>query len=95
LTKKREQLLVPAWFDSSSRGLSAKKRHATPRMALFASGGPVWQGWALVHIPNNGSIWMRIATYNVNGINGRLGNLLGWLEEAHAKHRLSLASAHP
>ena len=25
---------------------------------------------------------MRIATYNVNGINGRLGNLLGWLEEA-------------
>jgi exodeoxyribonuclease-3 len=24
---------------------------------------------------------MRIATYNVNGINGRLGNLLGWLEE--------------
>jgi exodeoxyribonuclease III len=25
---------------------------------------------------------MRIATYNVNRINGRLGNLLGWLEEA-------------
>jgi exodeoxyribonuclease-3 len=25
---------------------------------------------------------MRIATYNVNGINGRLTNLLGWLEEA-------------
>jgi exodeoxyribonuclease-3 len=25
---------------------------------------------------------MRIATYNVNGINGRLGNLLGWLQEA-------------
>jgi exodeoxyribonuclease-3 len=25
---------------------------------------------------------MRIATYNVNGINGRLGNLLGWLEES-------------
>jgi exodeoxyribonuclease-3 len=25
---------------------------------------------------------MRIATYNVNGINGRLPNLLGWLEEA-------------
>jgi exodeoxyribonuclease-3 len=25
---------------------------------------------------------MRIATYNVNGINGRLGNLLGWLDEA-------------
>jgi exodeoxyribonuclease-3 len=24
---------------------------------------------------------MRIATYNVNGINGRLGNLLGWLDE--------------
>jgi hypothetical protein len=24
---------------------------------------------------------MRIATYNVNGINGRLGNLLGWLNE--------------
>src|SRR5947209_17726924 len=24
----------------------------------------------------------RIATYNVNGINGRLANLLGWLEEA-------------
>src|ERR1700731_3083373 len=23
----------------------------------------------------------RIATYNVNGINGRLANLLGWLEE--------------
>src|SRR5947207_8161557 len=25
---------------------------------------------------------MRIATYNVNGINGRLANLLGWPEEA-------------
>jgi exonuclease III len=25
---------------------------------------------------------MRIVTYNVNGINGRLANLLGWLEEA-------------
>ena len=25
---------------------------------------------------------MRIATYNVNGINGRLANLLGWLQEA-------------
>jgi exodeoxyribonuclease III len=25
---------------------------------------------------------MRIATYNVNGINGRLTNLLGWLKEA-------------
>jgi exodeoxyribonuclease-3 len=25
---------------------------------------------------------MRIATYNINGINGRLANLLGWLEEA-------------
>jgi exodeoxyribonuclease-3 len=25
---------------------------------------------------------MRIATYNVNGINGRLGNLLGWLDES-------------
>jgi Endonuclease/Exonuclease/phosphatase family len=24
---------------------------------------------------------MRIATYNVNGINGRLANLVGWLEE--------------
>ena len=24
---------------------------------------------------------MRIATYNVNGINGRLANLLSWLEE--------------
>src|ERR1700738_4111539 len=25
---------------------------------------------------------MGVATYNVNGINGRLANLLGWLEEA-------------
>src|SRR5947207_13594479 len=25
---------------------------------------------------------MRIATYNVNGINGRLANLLGWLQES-------------
>jgi exodeoxyribonuclease-3 len=25
---------------------------------------------------------MRIATYTVNGINGRLANLLGWLQEA-------------
>ena len=24
---------------------------------------------------------MRIATYNVNGINGRLTNLVGWLEK--------------
>ena len=32
-----------------------------------------------------GRVWtiaMRIATYNVNGINGRLGNLLGSLEAA-------------
>jgi hypothetical protein len=29
-----------------------------------------------------GQFAMRIATYNVNGINGRLANLLGWLEEA-------------
>jgi hypothetical protein len=28
------------------------------------------------------TISMRIATYNVNGINGRLDNLLGWLAEA-------------
>src|SRR2546421_5515578 len=28
------------------------------------------------------TIPMRIATYNVNGINGRLTNLLGWLQEA-------------
>ena len=25
---------------------------------------------------------MRIATYNINGINGRLPNLLRWLDEA-------------
>jgi exonuclease III len=25
---------------------------------------------------------MQIATYNINGVNGRLANLLGWLEEA-------------
>ena len=25
---------------------------------------------------------IRIATYNVDGINGRLANLLGWIEEA-------------
>ena len=31
---------------------------------------------------HNWTISMRIATYNVNGINGRLANLLGWLEEA-------------
>jgi exonuclease III len=31
-------------------------------------------------------VW--IATYNVNGINGRLANLLGWLEKAAPKHRL-------
>jgi exodeoxyribonuclease-3 len=26
---------------------------------------------------------MRIATYNVNGVNGRLANLLAWLQETH------------
>jgi hypothetical protein len=31
---------------------------------------------------------MRIATYNVNGINGRLANLLGWLGEDRAGHCL-------
>ena len=35
-----------------------------------------------VHIRHSWTIWMRIATYNVNGVNGRLANLLGWLEEA-------------
>jgi hypothetical protein len=29
-----------------------------------------------------GPFTMRIATYNVNGVNGRLANLLGWLHEA-------------
>jgi len=36
-------------------------------------------------VDNRRQIWtiaMRIATYNVNGINGRLANLLGWPEEA-------------
>jgi exodeoxyribonuclease-3 len=36
-------------------------------------------------VDNRRQIWtiaMRIATYNVNGINGRLANPLGWLEEA-------------
>jgi exodeoxyribonuclease-3 len=35
-----------------------------------------------VHIRHSWTIWMRIAIYNVNGVNGRLANLLGWLEEA-------------
>jgi exonuclease III len=35
-----------------------------------------------VHIRHSWTIWMRIAAYNVNGVNGRLANLLGWLEEA-------------
>jgi exodeoxyribonuclease III len=44
-----------------------------------------WFGLArmgLVHIRHSWTIWMWIATYNVNGVNGRLANLLGWLEEA-------------
>ena len=39
-----------------------------------------WRGLLTVGI--NWQSLMRIATYNVNGINGRLANLLGWLEEA-------------
>src|SRR5436853_1968717 len=37
-------------------------------------------GWA--HLWVSWTMSIRIATYNVNGINGRLANLLGWLEEA-------------
>jgi Endonuclease/Exonuclease/phosphatase family len=83
LIKKREHLLIPRGSTSiTAWALGNKKRHATPGMALFASGGPVWQGWPLGHIRHSWTIWMRIATYNVNGVNGRLANLLGWLEEA-------------
>src|SRR4051812_13471282 len=35
----------------------------------------------LAHIRPSWTMSMRIATYNVNGINGRLANLVGWLEE--------------
>jgi exodeoxyribonuclease III len=38
-----------------------------------------WRG--LLTVGMNWPSLMRIATYNVNGINGRLTNLLGWLEE--------------
>jgi exodeoxyribonuclease III len=34
----------------------------------------------VTHIRHSWTISMRIATYDVNGINGRLVNLLGWLE---------------
>src|SRR2546430_15831543 len=37
-------------------------------------------GWA--HLWVSWTMSIRIATYNVNGINGRLANPLGWLEEA-------------
>src|SRR5437763_12197589 len=37
---------------------------------------------AVAHSRHDWAISMRIATYNVNGINGRLANLLGWLGEA-------------
>src|SRR5437868_1547318 len=44
---------------------------------------PSWRAlWRLTHSGHNWTIPMRIATYNVNGINGRLANLLGWLGEA-------------
>ena len=36
----------------------------------------------LSHIRPDWTMSMRIATYNVNGVNGRLSNLLEWLEEA-------------
>jgi hypothetical protein len=45
------------WFDLNHRAaLSAIKSAVHPRMALFASGGPVWQGWALVHIRHTGTM---------------------------------------
>ena len=31
---------------------------------------------------------MRIATWNVNSIRQRLDNMLAWLKERHARHRL-------
>jgi len=49
--------------------------------AAFAGAGPAAKG-GLPHRRQTRTISMRIATYNVNGINGRLANLLGWLEEA-------------
>jgi hypothetical protein len=52
------------------------------RFTGFAGeGGGEGHGSAHAHIRQSWSS-MRIATYNVNGINGRLGNLLGWLKEA-------------
>jgi exonuclease III len=39
-------------------------------------------GAALEHVYKGSAVSVRIATYNVNGINGRLTNLLEWLKEA-------------
>ena len=38
---------------------------------------------------------MKVATYNVNGVNGRLPVLLRWLEEAAARHRLPAGAQGP
>src|SRR2546423_5384774 len=48
----------------------------------FAGEGPAKGHGPPTHTPQSSTMSMRIATYNVNGINGRLANLLGWLEEA-------------
>lgn len=51
-------------------------------LTAFPSFGGDWVGKTAARRWDSRTISMRIATYNVNGINGRLGNLLGWLEEA-------------
>ena len=79
--RKRGQNIPPG-YRVITRSLEGESVMHPPAWRFFASGGPVWQGWLLVHIRHSWTIWMRIATYNVNGVNGRLANLLGWLEEA-------------
>src|ERR1700756_3891726 len=77
-------------------GVDAGLRHDFARLVFLCQDDPSKTGltsprfgkrcstWARSGLRGSGNsaIPMRIATYNVNGINGRLANLLGWLEEA-------------
>lgn len=58
--------------DSTSIDISPERGAAV----LFVSGGV-----GNLHVPASAGLLMKVATYNVNGINGRLEILLRWLKE--------------
>jgi hypothetical protein len=71
-------LLFLRHFGSSNKLLLFPKRHDCELRSGNFEGKPR----PGVTFRSSWTISMRIAAYNVNGVNGRLANLLVWLEEA-------------